>query len=210
MSPWWVGRRGRPRWVVGADCVCVCMQSHQHMEVASELESEQFRRRRVEASLEEQVQQVEALRSELAQQRPEGDGRERGEAEGRGEGEEDHTGSALESEVLLVKQSLCQLEAEKDTLASQLQMVVTEREALGRQVQLLSNERDSLVEQLQSAPPPAPADSHVTLERYQELASSFDTLQVSWLWCGCRQALDHLPHPPPCPTPLSAPARTAL
>ena len=189
-------------WVAGTGCVCVCVcvQSHQHMEVASELESEQIRRRRLEAALEEQVQQVEALHSALAQQRPEGDGREREEAEGKGEGEEDHTDSTLASEVLLVKHSLCQVEAEKNALESQLQAVVSEQEALGHQVQQLTNERDSLMEQLQSVHPPSLAENHVTLEQYQELASNFNTLQVG----GCHADADRpwTTPPPLCTGPL--------
>ena len=190
-------------WVTGTGCVCVCVQSHQHMEVASELESEQIRRRRLEAALEEQAQQVETLHSALAQRRPEGDGREREEAEGKGEGEEeeDHTDSTLASEVLLVKHSLCQVEAEKNALESQLQAVVSEQEALGHQVQQLTNERDSLMEQLQSVHPPSPAESHVTLEQYQELASNFNTLQVG----GCHADADR-----PWTTPLPPLHRNAL
>ena len=162
------------------------------MEVASELESEQFRHRQLEAALEEQLQRVEVLSKELAQQRPEGDGREREEEEGRGEGEGEgegeHTDSPLVGEVLQVKQSLCEVEAERDGLSAQLQAVLTEREEMSQQVLQLINERDSLAEHLRSVPPPAPADEshdmHVTNQQYQELARNFSTLQVGCL-CVC-------------------------
>ena len=163
------------------------------MELASDLETEQYGRKKLmEASTThgQQVsllnEQIEVLRTELAKHRQAGDGREREEeADGSTEisksGQETVDGLLTEEDTLM-KQSLKNVEAERDSLVHKLQTVLQEREDMGQQIQQLASEKDTLTEQLHSFSLHEEAneshDNHVTQDQILELSSNFTALQV--------------------------------
>jgi chromosome segregation ATPase len=168
------------------------------MEYASELESEKYAKKTLQEAVNKQSvemlelsRQLQRLQQELEERKTEGEQRERHKTEGNTVAEEMFSGSGQETidgrsteDDEMMKQTLRNLEMERNTLATQLQAALTEREDLGHQLLQLSSEKDALTQQLQSVAGSEKEigdeshDSHVIQDMYQELLTNFSALQV--------------------------------